>query len=217
MAYEFLERLFGTPGEGEQPKAMTFAELSAAIDADKKLKLVNLSDGGYVEQHLYDTQKTTLEGVQSQLKAANDTIKGYKDMKPEDLQQAVADWEAKYNTDTQNLKSQLSAQARSHAEDMLLSGYKFTSKAARNGIAAELHSKDFKLDEHGELVGGADWLKGLTSQEDYKGAFVIEAATSSEGGKPKPRFSAPTGGSGGPGAKNPFGGMSFTFVNPPKK
>lgn len=217
MAYEFLERLFGTPAEGEQPKAMTFAELSAAIDADKNLKLVNLSDGGYVEQHLYDTQKTTLEGVQNQLKAANDTIKGYKDMKPEDLQQAVADWETRYNTDTQNLRNQLSAQARSHAEDKLLSGYKFTSKAARNGIMAELHGKDFKLDENGELIGGADWLKGLTSQADYKGAFVAEEPEGPEGREPKLRFAGPTGGSGGAGGKNPFGNMGFTFVNPPKK
>ena len=34
MAYEFLERLFGTPKEGEQPKSLTCAELKAAIEAD---------------------------------------------------------------------------------------------------------------------------------------------------------------------------------------
>ena len=35
MAYEFLKKLFGTPKDGEEPKAMTYAELEAAIDADK--------------------------------------------------------------------------------------------------------------------------------------------------------------------------------------
>ena len=29
MAYEFLKKLFGTPKDGEQPKAMTYAELEA--------------------------------------------------------------------------------------------------------------------------------------------------------------------------------------------
>lgn len=222
MAYEFLEKLFGTPKEGEQPKAMTFAELTAAIEADKHLKLVDLSAGGYVAQNLYDAQKTELDGVKQQLSDANTTIKGYKDMKPDELKQAVTDWETKYNTDTQALKDQLTALSRTHAEDKLLSGYKFTSKAARNGVAAELKAQGFKLNESGELVGGADWLKGLTTQEDYKGAFVTE--TSGDAGNTGnqnsgPRFSGPTGvsGSSGHSNTNPFGNMGFTYVNPPKK
>ena len=40
MAYEFLKKLFGTPKDGEEPKAMTYAELEAAIDADKKIQVV---------------------------------------------------------------------------------------------------------------------------------------------------------------------------------
>ena len=32
MAYEFLRKLFGTPKEGEQPRAMTAEELVAAIE-----------------------------------------------------------------------------------------------------------------------------------------------------------------------------------------
>ena len=48
MAYEFLKKLFGTPKEGESPKAMTYADLEAAIDADKKIKVVDIKAGGYV-------------------------------------------------------------------------------------------------------------------------------------------------------------------------
>lgn len=217
MAYEFLEKLFGTPKEGEQPKAMTFAELTAAIEADKNLKLVDLSAGGYVEQHAFDAQKTELEGVKSQLTEANKTIKGYKDMKPEDLQKAVSDWEAKYTQDTKALNEQMTALRRSHAEDMLLSVYKFTSKAARNGIAAELKAKQFQLTDTGELTGAADWLKGLTSQEDYKGAFVVEKPTEPAPPTPGPRFAGPTNDPGSKPSGNPFGNMGFTHVNPPKK
>ena len=38
MAYEFLKKLFGTPKEGEQPKAMTYDELEAAINAESGIK-----------------------------------------------------------------------------------------------------------------------------------------------------------------------------------
>ena len=42
MAYDFLKKLFGTPKDGEEPKAMTYAELEAAIDADKKIQVVDV-------------------------------------------------------------------------------------------------------------------------------------------------------------------------------
>ena len=45
MAYEFLKKLFGTQKDGEEPKAMTYAELEAAIDADKKIQIVDLKAG----------------------------------------------------------------------------------------------------------------------------------------------------------------------------
>lgn len=218
MAYEFLERLFGTPKAGEQPKALTFAELSAAIEADKKLKLADLSAGGYVDQHAFDAQKTELEGVKAQLAEANKTIKGYKDMKPEELQQAVANWEAKYTQDTKALNEQMAALRRSHAEDLLLSGYKFTSKAAKNGIAAELKAQNFQLTDAGELTGAKEWLKGLTKQEDYKGAFVSEEPPADPAPPTNlPRFAGPTN-QPNPGDKqNPFGNMGFSYVNPPKQ
>lgn len=46
MAYEFLKKLFGTQKDGEEPKAMTYAELEAAIDADKKIQVVDVKAGG---------------------------------------------------------------------------------------------------------------------------------------------------------------------------
>lgn len=218
MAYEFLERLYGTPKEGEQPKALTYAELISAIEADKKLKLVDLSAGGYVAQHLYDAQKTELDGVRRQLTEASDTIKGYKDMKPDELKASVAEWETKYNTDTKALKDQLAALNRTHAEDKLLSGYKFTSKAARNGIAAELKAQDFKMADDGTLIGGADWLKSLTTSDDYKGAFAMAEEKKEETPAERfPRFNLPTGNSGAKTTPNPFGDMGFAFVNQPKK
>ncbi len=47
MAYEFLKKLFGKNEDGT-PKSLTYDELETAIDGDKKLRIVNLEDGGYV-------------------------------------------------------------------------------------------------------------------------------------------------------------------------
>lgn len=74
MAYEFLKKLFGTPKDGEEPKAMNYAELEAAIDADKKIQVVDVKAGGYVSKEKLDAKITELDGVKQQLSDANTTI-----------------------------------------------------------------------------------------------------------------------------------------------
>ena len=46
--YEFLKKLFGTV-DG-QPEALTYEQLEEKIKGDKNLKIVNLTDGGYVAE-----------------------------------------------------------------------------------------------------------------------------------------------------------------------
>ena len=191
MAYEYLKKLFGTPKDGEQPKSMTYEELEAAIDADNGISLANLKDGGYVSKDKFAAKETELKGVQAQLTAANQQIKSFEGMDVDGIKQKTAEWEAKYNTDTQQLKDQLAAMERSHAEEMFLSGYQFTSKAARNGVLAELRSKGFQLDG-GELVGGKEFIKSLMDNDEYKGAFVTAPTEPApDNAKPKPKFSDP--------------------------
>ena len=205
MAYEFLQKLFGTTKEGEQPKSMTYEELVAAIGADSSISVVNLKDGGYVSKDKFDAKETELKGVQTQLATANETIKGFKDQDVDGIKQKVSEWETKYNTDTQALKDQLAQQAREHAEEMFLSGYKFTSKAARSGVLAELRSKNFTV-ENGTLLGGKEFIDSLMAQDDYKGAFVIE--TPNNGSQKEtppannPRFAGPTNGGAGTGGNS---------------
>ncbi len=218
MAYEFLKKLFGTPKEGEQPKAMTYAELEAAIDADKGISVVNLKDGGYVSKDKFDAKDTELKGVQAQLTAANQQIKSFEGMDVEGIKQKTAEWETKYNTDTQQLKDQLAAMERSHAEEMFLSGYQFTSKAARNGILAELRTKGFKIDG-GELVGGKEFIQSLMDSDDYKGAFVPSPTDDNNAGntQPQPRFAGGTGGNqdGNKGGDAPMFNFGFSRLRQP--
>ena len=125
MAYEFLRKLFKKDENGAVIP-MTYEELEAAIDADKGIKIADLSGGGYVAKDKFDAKETELKGIRKQLDDANTQIKSFEDQDVDGIKQKVADWEKKYNTDTQALKDQMAAQNRSHAEDMFLAGYKFT-------------------------------------------------------------------------------------------
>lgn len=226
MAYEFLRKLF-KKDENSAVIPMTYEELEAAIDADKGIKIADLSGGGYVAKDKFDAKETELKGIRKQLDDANTQIKSFEDQDVDGIKQKVADWEAKYNTDTQALKDQMAAQNRSHAEDMFLAGYKFTSKAARKGVLDELRSKQFQLDEKGTFLGAKEFMSSLMEDEDYKGAFVTEnpAGDTNQGNGgtnppegTKPRFSTGTNG-GNPqgGDANPFLHMGFTHLREPKK
>lgn len=237
MAYDFLKKLFGTQKEGEEPKAMTYAELEAAIDGDKDISLVNLKSGGYVSKDKFDAKETELKGVQAQLASANEQIKSFEGQDIEGIKSKVSEWEKKYNTDTQKLQEQLAKQARSHAEEMFMSGYHFTSKAARNGVLAELRSKDFKI-ENGEILGAKDFMTSLMENDDYKGAFKTETSNRGENGgkdgkggngagenqntvsstgniytgQSQPRFSAGTNGGVGKDGNAPKFNFGFTHI-----
>lgn len=226
MAYEFLRKLFKKDENGAVIP-MTYEELEAAIDADKGIKIADLSGGGYVAKDKFDAKETELKGIRKQLDDANAQIKSFEDQDVDGIKQKVADWEKKYNTDTQALKDQMAAQNRSHAEDMFLAGYKFTSKAARKGVLDELRSKQFQLDEKGTFLGAKEFMSSLMEDEDYKGAFVTENPSGDTnqgngGTNPpegtKPRFSTGTNG-GNPqgGDANPFLHMGFTHLREPKK
>ena len=223
MAYEFLRKLFKKDENGAIIP-MTADELEAAIDADKNLKVADLSGGGYVAKDKFDAKETELKGVRKQLEDANAQIKSFEDQDVDGIKARVSEWEAKYNTDTQALRDQMAAQERSHAEDMFLSGYKFTSKAAKKGVLDELRSKQFQLDENGIFLGAKEFMSSLMEDEDYKGAFVTENKeggtepnAESKGGNP-PRFSAGTnGGAPNGGNQNPFLDMGFNRIRQPKE
>lgn len=193
MAYEFLEKLYGKPADGEPPKAMTYAELEAAIDAAEGLKLINLSDGGYVAQADLDAKVTELNGIRDQLTAANETIKSYKNLDIDQIRQNATDWENKYNTETQALQEKLNAQAQAHAEEMLVSAYRYPNKAARVGVLAAVRAKKLPL-ENGELTGGKAFMEELQKDADYSGAFVVDTPPD-EPPADTPYFSKGTGGS----------------------
>ena len=191
MAYDFLKKLFGTPKEGEEPKAMTYEELEAAIDADGNIKIADLSGGGYVSKEKYNAKVTELSGVKQQLTDANTEIQSYKDMDIEGIKKSAKEWEDKYNADTKALEDKLTAQEYSHAADMFMSKYQFTSKPAREGVMAEFNKKGFKL-EDGKFLGAEEYMNRLMEREDYNGAFKVEDTPEVKEPENKPFFATST-------------------------
>ncbi len=188
--YEYLKELFGTDENGN-PAARTFEQLEQAIAANKELKLVNLADGGYVSKDKFDAKETELGGVKQQLDAANATIQSYTDMDIEGIKQSAADWEKKYKDDTAALTAKLAEQEQAHSLDMFLGDYKFTSKAAKDGIRAAIVGKQFPY-ENGGFLGAKEYMEGLMADNDYKGAFAVETPPADPTpAQPKPQFSDP--------------------------
>ncbi|MFR5877066.1 MAG: hypothetical protein ACLUFN_11330, partial [Eubacterium sp.] len=71
--------------------------------------------------------------------------------------------------------------------------YKFSSKAAKSGIKAELLNKKFPY-ENGSFIGAKEFMNGLLENDDYKAAFVTESNDTDpnpEPPAPKPQFSDP--------------------------
>lgn len=189
MAYEYLKKLFGKNEDGT-PKALTYEELEAAIDADDKLKLINLEDGGYVSKEKLDTKITELGDTKQLLKDANATIQTYKDMDIDGIKQSVKDWETKYNTDTQALQDKLDAQANEFAAKEYLGNYKFTSPLAAKAAMAEFMAQGFKRGDDGKFLGADDFMKSM--KESNPGAFVVdEPPAPPTPPAPKPTFTPP--------------------------
>lgn len=174
MAYEFLKKLYGTQKDGEEPKAMTYAELEAAIDADKNIQVVDVKAGGYVSKEKLDAKITELNGVKTQLTDANTTIQSYKDMDIDGIKQSAKDWETKYNQDTQALNDKLAQQERDHQMDRYLDTVGLKPGAMyRDYVRRAVEAKELEL-ENGKFIGADDVLKELKENPDYKDAFVVE-------------------------------------------
>lgn len=232
---EFLKKLFGTTEDGKA-EALTYEQLMEKIKGDKDLKIVNLSDGGYVSQDKFTASETEAKGYKKQLEDAQKEIKSYKDMNIEEIKANAAKYEEDSKKEIAALNKQLADQKRGFAEERFLSKYQFTDDFAKAGVLAEFRTKNFAYDEaSGTFAGAEQYMKEI--MESHKGAFVIAepdggkggkdgkdgsgAGAGDNGGKDKPSFLGKPGNNnagGNGGGSDPFG-FSFMGVraNPANK
>lgn len=175
---EFLQRLFGT--KDGQPEALTYEQLMGKIST-AKLNIVDLSAGEYVAKAKFDAKVEELKGVTQQLTDANGTIKSYKDMDIEGVKKSAADWQAKYEKETKELKDRMTQQERDFEMDRFLDAQGFSSPLARAGARAEFQQKAFALKD-GEFQGAKEWITGLKTSDPT--SFKTETPAPGADGKP---------------------------------
>lgn len=117
------------------------------------------------------TLTTERDGLQSQLTAANDTIKGYKEMDIDGIKAVAKDWEAKYNTETQRLKDELAEAQYGYCVKDAVAGLKFSSSSAKRAFTADLTAKKLPIQD-GKLLGLDDFVTAY--RETDPDAFVAE-------------------------------------------
>lgn len=194
--YEFLKDLYGQDPDGK-PEALTADQLIERVEAADGLKLANLAGGEYVSKAKYEDKMSwkdkEIRERRQELEKAQKTIEALED--PEKARTAAKEWERKYNEDTAMLRKQIEAQERKHKEEMFISKYKFTSKAAREGVLMRFREEGFSF-MHGQFIGAEEFMDNLKASDEYRAAFADTASTPPAGSAPepkqKPQFSSAT-------------------------
>lgn len=141
------------------------------------------------------TANNELEAAQNKLTAAQGELDALKASNGDiaKAQQQLTELQAKYETDTADLKGQLAARDYSDAINKAISdkGLKFSSKGAQSAFVAALKEKKLELKD-GSLDGLDDFIK--SQKESDPDAFAPD--------KPAPRFATGAGGGAG-GHGNP--------------
>lgn len=165
---------------------------NGAVLPDKAVEAIMAEYGKSESKLKASIQSLTTErdGLQAQLSEASTTIQGYKDLDIEGIKQSAANWETKYNTDTQALQEQLETTRKTYAAEQSVSGMKFTSEAAKRAYISDLLAKNLPLQD-GKFLGQEAFTAEYKKTDP--GVFAPETAppTFTLGGKSQPQ----TGGS----------------------
>lgn len=144
---------------------------SGIEDKVQQVRFVDLSEGGYVSKERYQELNTKIGGLETQLKDANSTIKSYKDMDIEGIKKSAADWEEKYNTETQKLNKQIEDDRKKFAAERFMDSQKIKSPLSRKAILQDFLAKGLEFKD-GSFVGADEYMK--TVKEKYPDEFEQE-------------------------------------------
>lgn len=86
-----LKELFGS-------EALTWEQFNEKLETNK-VKLANLSDGGYVDINKLNAKQKELDTANATIANLQNTVKKYDGVDVDGLKKAAKDWEDKYNAD----------------------------------------------------------------------------------------------------------------------
>lgn len=164
-------------------------QIQTALDqynskADKKVKLVDLSDGGYVSKEKHQDKLSALQSQiedykaqvgqrDKDLQSLQDQLKAAGPEKLNEVSQNLTALQAKYDQDSKAWEAKMTRQAYEFMVKEKASELSFSSAAARKEFIREAVDKGFKVDGD-TLQGYGEWLKEY--QTNDPGAFKTEQA-----------------------------------------
>lgn len=168
---------------------------------------------------------TEVTGLKEQLAERDKDIAALKKQagNNEELNNKIAELQAKYDTDTKTLTAKLEEQAYDHAADKFFDGFKFSSNAAKKAALADFRAKKLKLTD-GKFEGADEFMAAL--KKDDPSAFAAE--DDNKDGKndnhqqqqqqqnPKPQFTRGTSQNQTGGGDNSIFNFGFTPVRTSK-
>ena len=213
---EFLKELFGS-------EALTYDQLAAKAQ-EKKLNVVDISNGQYVSRAKFDDRTKALEQQVTDLKAQltqrdTDTAKLKEQLtaaqgdagKTADVQKSLEELQKKYEADTKELNDRLTKQDYEFRVKEKASGLKFSSNGAKADFISKAIEKGFKVD--GDTLQGFEDFVKLYREKDPK-AFEPDKPAEPEPAPKTPQIVAPATPSGASN-QNSFSGLfRFNGVRP---
>ena len=137
---DFLKNVFGD-------KALTFAEFSQAVEADGKIKLINLADGGYVAKEKLDKKINELSDAQTTITDLKGKLEDAEKVDVKALQDRLKTYEDAENTRKQNEDKAKELEALQARFALLRKDNKFLNEGTEKWMFDEF-TKALALDEN---------------------------------------------------------------------
>jgi len=111
-----------------------------------------------------ETAEKQVETLQGQLKDANKTIEGFKDLDVDAIKAAADDWKGKAEQAQKDAEAQIQQLKFEHALEGALSGAKAKNPKA---VKALMDMEALKLTDDGSIVGLKEQIEKVQSENDY--------------------------------------------------
>lgn len=182
-------------------------ELKAWGLTDEQSEKVMAQYGKDVSKLQKENEKLTADRDKEKERAdtAEETLKKFDGVDVETMQAELATWQKKAKDAEKDYADKLAQRDFEDALKEEISGYKFTSEAAKKAIMAEIREAGLKVKD-GKILGLSDLLAQM--KEKDASAFVDEQQEQLEAGRAKP-FTGPLKGAAQPTTSEKFKAMSL--------
>ena len=174
---------------------------------DEQSEKVMAQYGKDVSKLQKENEKLTADRDKEKERAdtAEETLKKFDGVDVETMQAELATWQQKAKDAEKDYADKLAQRDFEDALKEEISGYKFTSEAAKKAIMAEIREAGLKVKD-GKILGLSDLLAQM--KEKDASAFVDEKQEQLEAGRAKP-FTGPLKGAAQPTTSEKFKAMSL--------